>query len=120
MDTKRTQRVADLLLHEVARILQREVKDPRVGFVTLTGAKVSPDLHYASIYYTVLGDESARDDSRKGLDSAAAFIRRAIAPRLHLRATPDIRFIYDEAVDRGLRLEELLQEIRHEPEDTDR
>jgi ribosome-binding factor A len=120
MDTKRTQRVADLLVHEVAQILQREVKDPRVGFVTLTGAKVSPDLHYAWIYYTVLGEGTAREDTKKGLASATPFIRREIAPRLRLKATPAIRFVYDEAVDRGFRLEELLQEIRHEPEETDR
>lgn len=120
MDTKRTQRVADLLVHEVARILQREVKDPRVGFVTLTGAKVSPDLHYAWIYYTVLGEGTVREDTKKGLDSATAFIRHEVAPRLRLRSMPDLRFVYDESVDRGLRLEELLQEIHHEPEETDR
>lgn len=120
MDTKRTQRVADLLVHEVAHILQRDVKDPRVGFVTLTGAKVSPDLHYAWIYYTVLGEGAVREETRKGLDSARAFIRREVAPRLQLKSLPDIRFVYDDSVDRGFRLEELLQEIRHEPDEPDR
>ena len=120
MDTKRTQRVADQVLHEVAQILQREVKDPRVGFVTLTGAKVSPDLHYAWLYYTVLGEEGARAATQKGLESATAFIRREIGRRLRLKNTPELRFEFDESVERGLRIEELFQGIRHEPQDTDR
>lgn len=120
MDTKRTQRVADLLVHEIARILQREVKDPRIGFVTLTGAKVSPDLHVAWVYYTVLGDAAARETSGKGLAAATPFIRHEVAPRLRLKVTPELRFVYDDSVDRGFRIEEILQGIRHEPDETDR
>lgn len=120
MDTKRSRRVADQILHEVAQILQREVKDPRVGFVTLTGAKVSPDLHYAWLFYTVLGEEATRDATRKGLESAAPFIRREIGQRLRLKTTPELRFSYDESVERGFRLEELFQGFRHESDETDR
>lgn len=120
MDTKRTQRVADQVLHEVAQILQREVKDPRVGFVTLTGAKVSPDLHYAWLYYTVFGEEGVRRETSKGLESATPYIRRELGRRLRLKATPELRFEFDESVERGLRMEELFQGIRHESADPDR
>ena len=120
METKRPQRVADQILHEVAQAVQLDVKDPRIGFVTFTGAKMSPDLHVAWIYYTVLGEEKARADTRKGLESAAPYLRRTIGRTLRLKTAPEIRFAYDEAMERGLRMEELLGSIRDEPKPTDR
>ena len=120
MDNKRPQRVADQLLHEIANAVQHDLKDPRVGFVTFTSARVSPDLRVAWIYYTVLGDETAREGTRRGLESATPFLRHAVGQALRLKAVPEIRFAYDEAVERGLRMEELLGSIRDEPKPTDR
>ena len=119
-ETKRPHRVADQILHEVAQAIQNDAKDPRIGFVTFTGAKMSPDLHVAWIFYTVLGDDKARADTRTGLDSAATFLRRSIGQTLRLKTVPEIRFAYDEAVDRSLRMEEILGNIRDESKPTDR
>ncbi len=120
MENRRSRRVADAVLHEVARIIQFEVKDPRIGFVTFTGAQVSPDLHYVRLYYTVLGEEDARKQTQKGFESAAPFIRREIGQRLRLRVTPELRFLYDEEVERDLRVQGILEDIGHEPKDSDR
>lgn len=115
MSTRRTLRVADLLLREVASILQKEVKDPRIGIVTLTNADVSPDLRVAKVYYTVLGDEAARAACQEGLTRASGYIRREIAKRLTLRTTPELRFYYDEALDRGLRINALIDAVSPHP-----
>ena len=111
--TRRTQRVADLITREVAAIVQREVKDPRIGLITFTGADVSPDLRSAKILYTVLGDEKQRGDSQAGLERARGFIRRELSHRLTTKVTPDIKFVFDPSLDRAMRLEELL----HHPDD---
>lgn len=120
MHTRRTQRVADSLLHEVAQILQKDVKDPRIGFVTLTGAKVSPDLRVATVYYTVLGEEENRKASAQGLASARAFIRREVGQRLKLRLVPDVRFLHDDSMAQTLHVQELLEGLSHAPEEPDR
>jgi ribosome-binding factor A len=112
--------VADLILHEIARIIRTQVKDPRIGFVTFTAADVSPDLQHARVYYTVLGDESAREQTRRGLESATPFVRREIGQQLRIKAVPELRFLYDEALERGLRVREILEDIHHEPEEPDR
>ncbi|MBI5440139.1 MAG: 30S ribosome-binding factor RbfA [Deltaproteobacteria bacterium] len=120
METRRSLRVADAVLHEVADIIQREVKDPRIGFVTFTSAHVSPDLHYARVYYTVLGDRSALEQTKKGLESASPFVRRELGRRLRLKVIPELRFEYDEALERELRLQGILKDIGHEQEEPDR
>jgi ribosome-binding factor A len=120
LDTKRAQRVADSLLHEAALILQKDVKDPRIGFVTLTGVKISPDLRVAKIYYTVLGAEENRKASAEGLASARSFIRREIGQRLRLRVVPDVRFLYDDSLARTLHLQEMLEDLSHGSEEPDR
>ncbi len=93
---------------EVASIIAREIKDPRIGFITVTDAEVSPDLKVAKIFYTVFGDEKARADTAKGLESAKPFVRREIGKFLKLKSTPEIRFFFDESVERGQKLEELI------------
>lgn len=120
MHTRRTERVADNLLHEVAQILQKDVKDPRIGFVTLTGVKVSPDLRVAKIYYTVLGEAVNRKASAEGLASARSFIRREIGQRLRLRVVPDVRFLYDESMEQTLHVQEMLEDLSHGSEEPDR
>jgi ribosome-binding factor A len=109
--SRRLERVAGEIRAEVARIVGGELKDPRLGFVTVTRVAVSPDLHSARVYVGVLGDESVR---RRGLDAlqhAAGFIRRAVGQRLRLRYTPEIRFAYDEGLDATERVARLLDEM---------
>ena len=115
----RPERVGEEILQELTVILAREVKDPAVGFVTLTYVKMSADIQVARIYYTVMGDEKARRETGKALERAMPFLRRHIAARVRLRRVPELRFTYDESIERGQRIEQLLQEIRSAPRPDD-
>lgn len=108
----RPERIADLVRHELAQLLEREVKDPRIGFVTITGVRVSPDMGTARVGVTILGDEEKQAESLKGLSAAAGFLRSELARRLQLRRTPALRFELDEMVASERRIEELLAQLR--------
>jgi ribosome-binding factor A len=112
--TTRTERLADLIRDEVARLLLREVKDPRIGFVTLTGAKVTPDLRQARLFVSILGDEKAREAALEGLRHSAHFIQRALFKNLRLRNSPTILFEIDDSLERGDRIERVLQQLHEE------
>jgi ribosome-binding factor A len=113
--TTRTERLADLIRDEVARLLLREVKDPRIGFVTLTGAKVTADLRQARLFVSVLGDDKARDAALEGLRHSATFIQRALFRNLRLRHSPALTFELDDSLERGDRIERVLQ-LLHDAE----
>ncbi len=109
----RPARVAEEFRHEFAKVLARGLKDPRItGFVTVTGAKMSPDLKEATVYVSVHAAEAERERTLEGLRAAAAFLQREVARNLRLRHTPHLRFVYDESVERGDRIERLLKEAR--------
>jgi ribosome-binding factor A len=110
---KRADRVADLIQREIAELLFRRVKDPRVAGVTLTGVEVSDDLQHARIFYCVTGaaTQSERDTAAKGLDKARGFMRQELGKRLHLRHIPHIDFHYDTSLEYGDRIERLLKEL---------
>jgi ribosome-binding factor A len=109
----RPARVAEEFRHELTRLLARGLKDPRItGFVTVTGAKMSPDLREVAAYVSVHGEEAERKRTLEGLHAAAAFLQREVARNLRLRLTPHLRFVYDESVERGDRIERLLREAR--------
>ncbi|WP_048308270.1 30S ribosome-binding factor RbfA [Halomonas sp. PR-M31] len=109
---KRTDRVADQLQQELAVLIQREVKDPRLGMVTVSGVDVSRDLGYAEVYITLLGDnDPARvKENLAVLKHAAGFLRSQIARRIKLRHVPELRFHYDESVLRGQELSSLIDQ----------
>ena len=109
--TTRQDRVSDLIRDEVSRLLLREVRDPRIGFVTVTGASVSADLKNVRLFVSVLGSDEARQDSLKALNSAAGFFRRALFKNLRLRFAPSVVFRLDESLDRGERIDRVLREI---------
>jgi ribosome-binding factor A len=90
--------------------IANDLKDPRVGFVTVTGVKTSPDLRYASVYVSVLGDEPARAASLDGLRSARGFLQHRVATELTLKHTPALSFEYDESIDHGMRISRLLNQ----------
>jgi ribosome-binding factor A len=111
---KRTDRVADQIQRDLAVLIQREIKDPRLGMVTISHAKVSKDLGYADIYITVLplGDQEeseAVDASLKVLRNAAGFLRAELARGIKLRVMPQLRFHFDESIERGRRLHSLIE-----------
>jgi ribosome-binding factor A len=110
----RTDRVGDQLAREVSLIIDRELKDPAIGFVTVTGAKVTEDLRYADIYVSVLGDEEKQKRSMAGLDRASGFIRSLVGKRVRLRHVPEIRFRFDDSLIRAEKLDRLIEQIENE------
>jgi ribosome-binding factor A len=113
----RTDRVSDLIKDEISRLLVREVRDPRVGFATITGASVSPDLKAVKVYVSVLAQPAARQESVKALNSASGFFRRSLFKNLRLRFAPAVSFHLDESLDRGDRIERVLRQIHGEGQD---
>ncbi len=111
-------RVAQLLQEEISRLLVRGLKDPRLtGLITVTGAKISPDLKEAVLYYSVFGDAAARAMTQEGLQAAAPYLKREVVKNLKLRAAPHLRFVFDESIERGDRIEQLLKEARAKASD---
>jgi ribosome-binding factor A len=108
---KRSEKVAEAIHEMVSGLIVKGLKDPRIGFVTITGVKVTDDLRLATIYFTVIGSEEERSATEKGLNSARGFIRREIGKNLRMRHVPDLIFKYDESVEYGNRIESLLKEI---------
>ncbi len=113
----RPERVAHLMRREVAEILETKLRDPRLAStVTVTDVEVTHDLSFARIYVTILGDPAHREPGMAALQHAAGFVRHELGGRLGLREVPEVRFQYDESLDRGQRVEELLKKIeRGEP-----
>jgi len=90
------------------------MRDPRLGLVTITGVKMSPDLREARVFWTVHGDSEQRKHTGKGLQNARGFLRHEIGMELKLRITPELHFTYDEAIDRGERIEQLIRQVHDE------
>ena len=111
----RADRIGERIQAELARLIQEELRDPRVGFVTLTGAEVSPDLRHAKIYVSVLGDDL--EPTLKALEHATPFLRRGLAQRARLKHTPSLRFLEDRSIRGGQRIENLLGEIAEDRKD---
>ena len=114
MPSTRPSRVGDQLRAEISDLLAREVHDPGIGFLTVTQVTVSPDLQVARVYYTTLGDERARRDTARALGRATPFLRRQLGSRLRLKRVPVLEFFFDESVERGDRIERILNEISAE------
>ncbi len=104
-------RVDEAMREVLSDAIAKELKDPRIGFVTVTGVKTSPDLRHARVYVSVLGDEPERAATIEGLRSAHGFLQRRLSTQLTLKHTPSLTFEYDESVDRGMRISRLLDEI---------
>lgn len=108
--SRRTDRVADALQQLIAGLLLREIKDPRIGLITITGVKISPDLRHARVFFSCLGDAAQRAQSLRGLTSASGFIRSQVARKLNLRVAPEIAFEFDPSLEQAERLSRLLKE----------
>jgi ribosome-binding factor A len=107
----RPQKLGDLIQRELSELLQRELRDPRVGMITITGVDVSPDFSHAKIFFTILQKEHL-DETAQGLKKAAGFLRSQLARRIKLYTTPELRFEYDESVERGDRLSRLIDSAK--------
>ena len=114
---RRPEQVAETLRQVVADAMTRELRDPRIGFVTLTGVLVSPDLSHARIMVSVPGDQAEKDRALEGLQSAAGFLRSRAARALTTRIVPELHFELDRGLEHAARINELLDEIRREERD---
>ncbi len=106
----RTGRVAEQIQRELADLIQMEVKDPRVGLVTLTGVEVTQDYAHAKVYFTTMKSAEQATKAQAGLEHAAGFLRTQLAHRMKLRIMPQLHFIYDTSVENGVRLSQLIDE----------
>ncbi len=107
----RQEKIQEQLVQEVSEIIRRDLRDPRLGFVTLTGAEISRDLRHARVFVSVLGDEKVQKESLKALKSASGLLRGEFARRAHLRVAPEIAFELDDGIARGQRIFELLHSV---------
>ncbi len=112
-------RVAEQVHHELAELVRAEVKDPRVGMVTITGVELTPDYAYATVYFSVLpDDEAALANTLAGLRRAAGFLRSQLGRRVRIHTTPELRFVHDASVERGMAMSKLIDEAnRHHADD---
>jgi ribosome-binding factor A len=118
----RTRRVGEQMQRELAGILHEELKDPRLGMISISGVEVSRDLAHARVYISVLGGEEDASETIKVLNKAAGFLRHQLGQRMRLRAVPQMRFLYDESLAEGARMDALIAAAlagRHLPEDDD-
>ena len=110
--SSRQDRVSEAIRQEASVIIHDKLKDPRIGFVTITNVEVTPDLRYAQIFFSVLGNEEAYKKTKDALDSAAGYVRKLVAQRLNLRFAPEIAFYEDRSTEYSVRIEEVLNEIK--------
>ncbi|WP_110929455.1 30S ribosome-binding factor RbfA [Bacillus massiliglaciei] len=115
----RSNRVGEQMKKELSEIIGRKIKDPRVGFVTVTDVEVTGDLQQATVYISVLGDQEQRENSLKGLAKAKGFMRSELGQRIRLRKTPELFFEFDESIDYGNRIETLISQIHKDDKPTD-
>src|SRR2546422_9020018 len=117
MQGRRIDRIGEQLRIELSEIIEREIHDPRIGLATVADAKISADLRHARVFVTVLGDEAQRKKTLEGLRSAASYARHSLSKRLHhLKRIPELTFDYDEGLEKEMRIEQLLEQIKHEDE----
>ena len=113
MTTRRQRRVAELIHRELSLLLMREVRDPRLAEITITEARVTPDLLSTRVFFTVLGGEEAQKEALAGLESASGFLRTQLADRVQLRFVPELSFELDRSAEYGRRIDQLLEQVTH-------
>ena len=111
---RRPDRVGAEIQAAIADLLTRgDLRDPRIGYITLTGVKVSPDLRVARVFYSLIGNEEQRRATAEGLEAARGFVRREVTARVKLRVSPEIFFTFDESLGEGDKIERLLKQVRN-------
>jgi len=116
-DNRRLERVSGYLKKEISLILNRKVSDPDMGMVTITAVKISPDLKFAKIYYTVFGDDVQREKTKKVLKRSTAFIRNELKPSIKSRWLPELRFEYDESIAYAQHIDSIINKIHDDSND---
>lgn len=113
----RTNRVSEQIKKELGLIIQREMKDPRVGFITVTGVEVTNDLSQAKVYISVMGSEEQKQNSLKALEKAQGFLRSEIGARIQMRHVPELLFKLDQSIEYGNKIEQLISQLHQERKD---
>ncbi len=116
MEGKRSDKVADLIHKEISEMLVKTIKDPRIGFVTITRVAVSEDCRSAKVYFSVAGTREERERSTQGLSSAKGYVRKELGRRIRLRYTPEIIFKFDPSIEYAIHIEEVLRHLRKNEE----
>jgi ribosome-binding factor A len=114
LEGKRSERVADLIQKEISEMLVRSIKDPRIGFVTITRVTVSDDIRLAKVYFSVTGSQAERERSLTGLNSARGYVRKELGKRMKLKHTPDITFHFDPSIEYAIHIAEVIQQLHRE------
>jgi ribosome-binding factor A len=109
--------VAETIHKEISSLLIKGLKDPRIGFVTITSVDITADLRQAKVYYTLMGGQGDREQTQSGLDSCSSYVRQQLGKVLRLRYIPEVRFVYDASVDYGQHIEKLLSEVKSDLHD---
>ena len=117
MSSQRAERVQEAIRQEISKIVHEEIKDPRIGFITITGVELTRDLRHAKVYFSVLGEAKARHLALKGLVSAKGHIKGLLADRINLKFMPQIEFKIDESLERTQRIYSILDKIKKEKPD---
>ncbi|MEK6646605.1 MAG: 30S ribosome-binding factor RbfA [Candidatus Firestonebacteria bacterium] len=112
MKSHRVEKACKLIWRHITELIHREIKDPRIGFVTITAVESTPDLRSIKVFFSVLGDNKSKKSATLGLKSATGYIRREIGQRVRLRFTPEIQFKLDESIERGVKISSLLDSIK--------
>jgi ribosome-binding factor A len=113
---KRSEKVADLIQKEISQMLVKTLKDPRIGFVTITRVAVSEDCRMARVFFSVMGTLTERERSTKGLDSAKGYVRKELGRRMGLRYTPEIMFQFDPSIEYAIHIGEVIHHLEQERE----
>ena len=117
MEGKRSDKVADLIQKEISEMLLRGLKDPRIGFVTITKVTVSEDCRMAKIYFSVVGSPEEREISTEGLNSAKGYVRKELGRRIRMKYTPEITFQFDPSIEYAIHIGEVIEQVRKEREE---
>lgn len=115
-DFSRSQRVVEQIQRELAELIRTEVKDPRVGFITLTGVEITPDYAHAKVFFTSMLGEEKVPEILIGLRRAGGFLRRELGRRVRIHTTPELHFVYDRSVEEGSRMSKLIDQVVREDE----
>ena len=116
MPAARMRRVNEAVREVVSAHIAGDLKDPRIGFVTVTGVDTSPDLRHARVYVSVLGSEVEREEALEGLTSARGFLQSQVGTELRMKRTPTLEFLNDPSIDHGMKMEQLISEVTPDAE----
>ena len=116
MKNKRAIRVGELLKEEISQIVLREMKDPRIGFVSVTDVEVSGDLRHAKVFISVYGTDQEKEETLEGLQQAQGFVRKLVGERIKIHHTPEIIFRYDDSIENGVHISEIIKDLKESGE----